>query len=70
LRIQGFCNHSNPELTSITRHYKTITHHIYKILNKNNENNENNKNNENSENSEKTKLSKLSELSEEILIKI
>ena len=37
LRIQGFCKHSNPELTTVTRHYKTITQHICKLLNKNTE---------------------------------
>jgi hypothetical protein len=33
LRIQGFCKHSNPELSNVIKHYENITEHIYKMLN-------------------------------------
>ena len=33
LRIQGFCKHSNPELSNVIKHYKSITENIYKMLN-------------------------------------
>ena len=36
LRIQGFCKHSNPELSSVIKHYESRNENIYKILNNNN----------------------------------
>jgi hypothetical protein len=33
LRIQGFCKHSNPELSSIITHYESIVENITNILN-------------------------------------
>lgn len=33
LRIQGFCKHSNPELSSIINHYESIVENITNILN-------------------------------------
>ena len=34
LRLQGFCKHSNPELSSILKHYESIVANISKILNR------------------------------------
>ena len=47
LRIQGFCKHSNPELSSVIKHYEADIEKIYKILNNTNTNtNTNTKQNE------------------------
>jgi hypothetical protein len=35
LRIQGFCKHSNPDLSSVIKIYEPIVENIYKILNNN-----------------------------------
>ena len=44
LRIQGFCKHANPELSSVIKYYELITENIYKIIN--GENKSNGKNDE------------------------
>jgi len=36
LRMQGFCNHPNPELNSIKTHYESIVNKLYIILNEKN----------------------------------
>ena len=41
LRIQGFCKHSNPELSSVITHYEADIEKIYKILNNTKQNEEN-----------------------------
>lgn len=33
LRKQGFCNHSNPELSEVIKHYEPIVTNIYRLLN-------------------------------------
>ena len=40
LRIQGFCKHSNPELSNVIKHYESITENIYKMLNGDEKSNE------------------------------
>jgi hypothetical protein len=40
LRIQGFCKHSNPELSSVIKHYELIRENIYKMINGDKKSNE------------------------------
>ena len=40
MRIQGFCKHSNPELSNVIKHYESITENIYKMLNGDEKSNE------------------------------
>jgi len=41
LRIQGFCKHSNPEISSVIKHYELIIGKIYNLLNENKNKGEN-----------------------------
>jgi len=38
LRIQGFCKHSNPELSKVIKHYESIIQNIHKLINDKNKN--------------------------------